>query len=236
MYHIDTHNGLIHIKYYDYSANTSRSVLGIETEEFSDRYECAATWALLAEPDSVIDIGARTDSFLIRMKKETSASRLIFIDKPKEDSALFTSNGIERVEINLESETAILKNVIAHSGETLILLLDVLEHIENKNNLLRTLLTLRSKLILSLPNTQNIHYLTNFVSGNLSKQYLFDVEDNCDRHRWVTYYAQNIHYIQKFATAHNYTVQKYGECYLEGGKALPRFLNVSNQIFLLIPN
>lgn len=97
----------------------------------------------------------------------------------------------------------------------LIIANDVIKHVENKNKLTNNLFKKCSgDLVISLPNTQHYYYLRGLFFGRMSKQYLFDVEDGVDRHRWITYYNDNKSWLSKKAEAYDFSLINYKETWI----------------------
>jgi SAM-dependent methyltransferase len=176
----------------------------------------------------VLDSGSRDGALLEKVGELLNTKQLLAIDYHNR-----VQNGIEFFSHNLETPLP-----FNDKHFDIIICNDVLEHVENKNQLLVELLrTANQYVIISLPNTQFYIYILGLIKGNKSKQYNFLVEDGVDRHRWITYYDQNIEFIQRNLGS-NWSV--VGEINTIPNKKLPTGIAkilkkyfVFNQVFML---
>ncbi|MDA9993935.1 class I SAM-dependent methyltransferase [Burkholderiales bacterium] len=134
----------------------------------------------------ILDSGSRDGALLRKAGELFDSNQLLSIDWHNR-----VDNGVEFCSHNLE-------NLLPFSDKyfDLVICNDVLEHIELKKQLFNELLRISGRyLVISLPNTQHWTYIRGLIRGRMSKQYNFLVEDGVDRHRWITYYNQNIEFI-----------------------------------------
>ncbi|MBP0485051.1 hypothetical protein [Sagittula salina] len=97
-------------------------------------------------------------------------------------------------------------------GWDLVIANDVIEHVENKQRLVDDIFgNCRGDVVISLPNTQHFIYLKGLFRGGMSKQFVFDVEDGMDRHRWITYYDDNKAWLNRKAAEHGFDLVDYDE-------------------------
>lgn len=140
--------------------------------------------------DIVLDTGSRDGLLLRAIGEGFGASKLIAIDWHN------------RIENEVEFLSHNLENILPFDDKyfDVVICNDVLEHVEQKKKLFAELLRASKQyVIISLPNTQHWTYIKGLIRGNMSKQYNFLVEDGVDRHRWVTYYDQNIEFVSQNA-------------------------------------
>ena len=171
----------------------------ISRDEITIKFLKGGSWA------RGIDVGARRSYLLEKL----SVKEKYTLDYHNSPSPKFTG-------------TSILHNL------DLVIANDVIEHVENKQMLVNDIFSkCNSDIIIALPNTQHFLYLRGLFSGKMSKQFVFDVKDGSDRHRWVTYYDTNIRWL-------NETAQKFGFA-LEGYENAWRTINALHLLLLLHP-
>lgn len=138
---------------------------------------------------SVLDLGSRDASALTGLQKSGRFGRLVATDIHHR-----IANGVEFIAHDLEQPLPFQD----HSFDVVICS-DVLEHVERKNQLASEIRRVaREHVIISLPNTQHHKYVRGLRRGNMGEKYVFDVEDGADRHRWITFYDDNINFVSKY--------------------------------------
>jgi SAM-dependent methyltransferase len=175
-----------------------------------------------------LDCGSRDGSLLLALKAKYDASRLVALD------------WYNRVENCVEFRSHNLETPLPFSDRSfdIVVCNDVLEHVENKWHLFSELLRIADRhVLISLPNTQYWRFIYGLVKGRMSKQYNFLVDDGVDRHRWITYYEQNIEFIER-GVSDGWIIESRMECTTE--RKIPlclvrkfRKYLVFNQLFLL---
>jgi SAM-dependent methyltransferase len=116
-----------------------------------------------------------------------------------------------------------------------VVVLDVLEHLENPHQALSELLRItKTKLFISLPNMACLSFrLKFFREGKLSDKYALLPIHQGDRHRWLTVYDQARTFISDISSGMNCTVIQYDINEDPGNYGKFRFLI---PYFLLTPN
>ena len=139
--------------------------------------------------DTAVDLGSRSNSVL----PLTRATRRICVDLHDFSAqSADAHDAVECVQHDLEMPLP-----FSDRSHALILCMDVIEHVEKKQQLCREILRIsRGTIVLSLPNTQNISYVLGLFRGCMSKQYRFNVPDGTDRHKWVPVYSDSQAFIQ----------------------------------------
>lgn len=143
---------------------------------------------IVSDGVTVLDLGSRTGDNLRYIDNIVNKSKLVAIDlyNKTEGNLLFRKEDLEN------------KLTYADSSFDIVICNDVLEHINNKNSLLSEITRISKKhIICSLPNTQHISYIRGLKKGNMGKQYTFLQDDNLDRHKWITYYNDNISFFSQ---------------------------------------
>ena len=106
----------------------------------------------------------------------------------------------------------------------------MIEHVENKNKLVTDIFqNCNSDVVISLPNTQHYRYVKGLVRGDMGKQFVFNVEDGVDRHKWVTFYKDNIQWLQHKAMENNFELIDYEDINLLTSKKQLLFLFSRNR-------
>jgi SAM-dependent methyltransferase len=138
---------------------------------------------------SILDCGSRDGALLRSIAASRKVDRMVAVDWYNR----FDSD-IRFVRHNLEEPLDIPDRAF-----DVVICNDVLEHLERKNACFQELFRITNRhLIISLPNTQYYKYIKGLIRGHMSKHYDFSVDDNVDRHRWITYYHQNIAFAKRF--------------------------------------
>ena len=144
---------------------------------------------LAFEGISVLDLGSRDGSALKPLFDRPIGAHLVATDFHNR-----VENGIEFHSVDLEHPLP-----FESASFDCVICTDVIEHVERKQQLTREIKRVsRSKIIISLPNTQHRAYLGGLKRGNMGEKYVFDVEDGVDRHRWVTFYDENRKFVEKY--------------------------------------
>jgi len=192
-----------------------------------NRNEAALLWLRDHEYQDAIDIGSR-DGKLI---KSVNAKNRYAIDLHNQ----VQQGGVQFLKHNLENGLPAKSE--ADPSFDLVVANDVIEHVENKSHLINQIFQRsRRHVVISLPNTQHYKYVVGLMRGQMSKQYVFMVPDNGDRHRWITYYKDNIRFVEGEAGLNGFSITRYAEVfrphYLRHLSAvLPRSMTVFNQVF-----
>lgn len=138
---------------------------------------------------SILDLGSRDGRAMEDIQKRGDYKRLIATDIHHR-----IESGIEFIAHDLETKLPFKDDEF-----DVVICTDVLEHVERKNQLASEIRRVsRKHVLISLPNTQHHKYVRGLKRGNMGKQYVFDVEDCSDRHRWVTFYKDNISFVSKY--------------------------------------
>ena len=134
----------------------------------------------------ILDCGSRDGRLLRELGQLTGTPSLVALDWHNR-----SEGGVTFVAHNLEHRLPFQDNEF-----DVVVCNDVLEHVENKNALFAELLRVSRRYVLvSLPNTQYWRYIWGLIRGKMSSKYNFLVQDGADRHRWITYYRQNMRFI-----------------------------------------
>lgn len=155
-----------------------------------------------------IDVGARKSILLDKLDVKNKYA----LDFHNSADPMFKGGTLYH---NLENG---LPNTENGSSWDLIIANDVIEHVENKNRLANDIFrNCSSDVVISLPNSQHFAYLRGLFFGRMSKQFIFDVEDGTDRHRWITYYDENKKWMSAKASEHGFDLVGYDETWATKG-------------------
>lgn len=170
-----------------------------------DRTKITTNLLLGKKFENGIDVGGRKSEIL----NELDVNNKFTLDFHNDPNPTFTGNVLKH---NLEYG---LPYAPKKQSWNLIIANDVIEHVENKNKLTDDLFKKCSgDLVISLPNTQHYYYLRGLFFGRMSKQYVFDIDDGVDRHRWITYYNDNKSWLSKKAKANKFELINYKETWI----------------------
>jgi methionine biosynthesis protein MetW len=139
---------------------------------------------------NVLDCGSRDGALLRALGERRKVESLVALDWHNR-----VENGVEFISHNLETPLP-----FDDRSFDVVVCNDVLEHVELKKQLFSEILRCAGHyVVISLPNTQYWTYIRGLIKEDIgmSKHYNFLVEDAVDRHRWVTYYHQNLQFIEK---------------------------------------
>lgn len=107
-------------------------------------------------------------------------------------------NGMEFISHNLETPLP-----FDDDSFDVVICTDVMEHLENKHQLAREIARVSRKgVIVSLPNTQHRRYVKGLRKGDMGGKFVFAQEDGLDRHRWITFYDDNIAFFDRYFQIH----------------------------------
>lgn len=143
---------------------------------------------IVSDGVSILDLGSRT------------GDNLHYVDKLIDNSKLVAIDLYNKTEGNVEFTRQNLENKLSYDDASfdIVICNDVLEHINNKYSLLNEIIRISKKhVICSLPNTQHVSYVRGLKKGDMGKQFIFLQEDNLDRHKWVTFYKDNIKFFSQ---------------------------------------
>jgi 2-polyprenyl-3-methyl-5-hydroxy-6-metoxy-1,4-benzoquinol methylase len=162
-------------------------------DEVTKRFLSSGSWT------NAIDVGGRR-SVILNYIQCKNKYILDFHNKASPD---FKGKAISH---NLEQGLPLCK------GEKwdLIIANDVIEHVENKNKLVNDIFqNCKSDIVIALPNTQHYRFVNGLITGEMGKQYIFNIPDGSDRHRWVTFYRDNIEWLQNKAIKAGFELINY---------------------------
>jgi ubiquinone/menaquinone biosynthesis C-methylase UbiE len=175
---------------------------------------------------SVLDAGSRDAESMKFLPDYCRQGRLVALDWHNT-----VQGNIEFIKCDLEQTLP-----FADRSFDFVICNDVIEHVERKNHLLVELCRVaREHLVICLPNTQNLEYIVGLARGKMSGNYRFNIEDDQDRHRWVTYFKANNKFIQRaeqFELQEMYHIVKRGFMNDLGRLLRSKFV-VFNQLYFL---